>query len=151
MHRCPLGMRRDQSPTVVLAVRHSPERQIALPLRESVFVVDDDPSMRASMDRLLRRHGFDTTLFDTAGALLDHGKFYTAMCIILDVNLGAKSGIELRRRLAEKGVMTPVIYVTGNDCPANRAAALASGCIAYLIKPFAAQSLIESVERARIS
>ncbi|RZN09822.1 response regulator [Bradyrhizobium genosp. SA-3] len=128
-----------------------PGKAIALPLRESVFVVDDDPSMRASMDRLLRRHGFDTTLFDTAGALLDHGKFYTAICIILDINLGAKSGIDVRRRLAENGVIVPVIYVTGNDCPANRTAAIASGCIAYLIKPFGAQSLIESVERARTS
>ncbi|WP_312016197.1 MULTISPECIES: response regulator [Bradyrhizobium] len=79
------------------------------------------------MDGLLRGHGFDTTLFDTASALLEHGKFYTAICIILDINLGAKSGLELRRRLAEKGVIAPVIYVTGNDCVANRAAALASG------------------------
>ncbi|WBL76761.1 response regulator [Bradyrhizobium xenonodulans] len=122
-----------------------------MPLRESVFVVDDDPSMRSSMDRLLRRHGFDTTLFDTAGALLDHGKFYTAICIILDINLDGRSGIEVRRILAEKGVVAPVIYVTGNDSLASRAAALASGCVAYLVKPFAAQSLIESVERARIS
>ncbi|WP_439360823.1 response regulator transcription factor [Bradyrhizobium sp. DASA03007] len=125
-----------------------PGKAIALPLRESVFVVDDDPSMRASMDRLLRRHGFDTTLFDTAGALLDHGKFCTAICIILDINLGAKSGIDVRRRLAENGVIVPVIYVTGNDCPANRTAAIASGCFAYLTKPFSAESLIESVMRA---
>ncbi|SDG40460.1 Response regulator receiver domain-containing protein [Bradyrhizobium sp. Rc2d] len=141
---------RIQYPTIV-AVRHLPERQIALPLRESVFVVDDDPSMRASMDRLLRGYGFDTTLFDTASALLDHGKFYTAICIILDINLGAKSGIEVRRRLAENGVMAPVIYVTGNDCPANRTAAIASGCIAYLTKPFSAESLIESVTRATVA
>ncbi|MBH5397773.1 response regulator [Bradyrhizobium sp. CNPSo 4010] len=119
-------------------------------LRESVFVVDDDPSMRTSMDRLLRGHGFATTLFDTGNALLDHGGFQTAICIILDIDLGTKSGIEVRRNLAEKGIAAPVIYVTGNDSPTNRAAAIASGCIAYLIKPFAAQSLIESVQRARI-
>lgn len=121
-----------------------------MPLRESVFVVDDDLAMRTSMDRLLRGHGFATTLFDTGSALLDHGRFHTAICIILDINLGAKSGIEVRRSLADKGIAAPVIYVTGNDSPANRAAAMASGCIAYLIKPFAAQSLIESVERARV-
>ena len=125
-----------------------PERHVALPLRESVFVVDDDPSMRTSMDRLLRGHGFATTLFDTDSALLNHGRLHTAICIILDINLGARSGIEVRRSLAENGIAAPVIYVTGNDSPANRAAAIASGCIAYLIKPFAAQSLIESVERA---
>ena len=122
-----------------------------MPLRKSVFIVDDDPSVRTSMDRLLRGRGFDTKLFGNAAALLDHGRFNTAVCIILDVNLGEKSGIDLRRTLAEKGVEAPVIYVTGNDCPANRAAALASGCVAYLTKPFAAQSLIDSVERARVS
>ncbi len=51
----------------------------------------------------------------------------------------------------EQGVAAPVIYITGNDSPANRAAALGSGCIAYLIKPFTGESLIESVERAGIS
>ncbi|MCA1372105.1 response regulator [Bradyrhizobium sp. NBAIM08] len=124
-------------------------KAIALLLRESVFVVDDDPSMRTSMDRLLRGYGFATTLFDTGGALLDHDRFHTAICIILDINLGARSGIEVRQSLTEKGIEAPVIYVTGNDSPANRSAAIASGCIAYLIKPFAAQSLIESVQRAR--
>ncbi len=101
------------------------------------------------MDRLLRGHGFATTLFDTAGALLDHGRFHVAICIILDIDLGARSGIEVRRSLTEQGVEAPVIYVTGNDSPTKRAAALASGCIAYLTKPFAAQALIDSVERAR--
>lgn len=118
--------------------------------RESVFVVDDDLSMRTSMDRLLRGHGFATTLFDTGGALLDHDSFECAICIILDINLGTRSGIDVRRILTEKGIETPVIYVTGNDNPANRAAAVGSGCIAYLIKPFPAQSLIDSVERARL-
>lgn len=102
------------------------------------------------MNRLLRGHGFDATLFDSAGALLEYGRFDNAICIVLDINLGGTSGIDVRRKLAEQGVTAPVIYITGNDSPANRAAALASGCIAYLIKPFMAQSLIESVERAGI-
>ncbi|PDT91071.1 response regulator [Bradyrhizobium sp. Y36] len=122
-----------------------------MPLRRSVFVVDDDPSMRTSMNRLLRGYGFNATLFDSAGALLQHGKFDTAICIVLDIDLGGQSGIDVRRSLAEQGVTAPVIYITGNDSPANRAAALGSGCIAYLTKPFAAKSLIESVARAGIS
>ncbi|WP_298241828.1 response regulator [uncultured Bradyrhizobium sp.] len=122
-----------------------------MPLRRSVFVVDDDLSMRTSMNRLLRGYGFDVTLFESAGALLRYGKFDTAICIVLDIDLGERSGIDARRSLAEQGVTAPVIYITGNDSPANRAAALGSGCIAYLTKPFTAQSLIGSVERARIS
>ncbi|MDA9524070.1 response regulator receiver protein [Bradyrhizobium sp. CCBAU 11434] len=119
-----------------------------MPSRDTVFVVDDDPSMRTSLNRLLRAHGFVAALFDSANALLDQGKFDEAICIVLDINLGGKSGIDLRLRLAGQGVVAPVIYITGNDSAANRAAAMASGCVAYLTKPFSAQSLIASVERA---
>ena len=101
------------------------------------------------MKRLLREHGFDTTLFDSANALLSHGDFGSACCVVLDINLNGESGIVLRRRLADKGVELPVIYITGNDCEANRAAAIESGCIAYLTKPFAAESLIAPLVRVR--
>jgi FixJ family two-component response regulator len=119
-----------------------------LPTRKSVFVVDDDPSMRMGMKRLLRVHGYDATLFDSADALLSHGDFGRAFCVILDINLNGESGIALRRCLADRGVRLPVIYITGDDSEANRAAAIESGCIAYVAKPFAAQSLIEPVARA---
>ncbi|MBR0827568.1 response regulator [Bradyrhizobium manausense] len=116
--------------------------------RRSVFVVEDDTSMRMSIKRLLREHGFNALLFGSATALVDHGSLDEAVCLIIDINLNNQSGIELRRRLAHDGVTAPVIYITGNDSPANRAAALESGCIAYLTKPFAAHSLIGSIERA---
>ena len=116
--------------------------------RKLVFVVDDDPSMRMSMKRLLRQHGFEAKLFESAAALFGHGDFQDAVCIILDINLENESGIGLRRRLANQGVKAPVVYITGNDSPGNRSDAIESGCIAYLTKPFSAQSLIESVERA---
>jgi FixJ family two-component response regulator len=112
-------------------------------------VVDDDPPMRTSLKRLLREHGFDATVFESANALLDHSDFSRAVCIVIDINLDGQSGIDLRRRLTNDGVMAPVIYITGNDSQANRSAAIESGCIAYLTKPFTAQSLIESIERAR--
>jgi len=105
--------------------------------------------MRMGMKRLLREHGFDTTLFESASAVLTHADFGEAFCVILDINLDGESGIALRRRLADQGVRLPVIYITGNDSEANRAAAIESGCIAYLTKPFAARSLIEPIERVR--
>jgi FixJ family two-component response regulator len=118
------------------------------PHRKSVFLVDDDPSMLKGMRRLLKQHGYDTVPFETAKALANHGDFDRALCIVLDVNLGDGSGIDLRHQLAERGVKVPVIYITGNDNPATRMAAMASGCLAYLTKPFTAQSLIEPIERA---
>nr|WP_027577938.1 response regulator [Bradyrhizobium sp. Ai1a-2] len=115
--------------------------------RRSVLVVDDDRSMLRSLKRLLQQHGFDTTLFDSAGALLGHRDFGGAFCIILDINLNGQSGIDLRRRLLDNGITLPVIYITGNDSHANRTAATESGCVAYLTKPFAAKSLIEPIEK----
>jgi FixJ family two-component response regulator len=118
-----------------------------VPTRRSVFVVDDDPSMRMGIERLLRVHGFHSTMFESANALLTCGDFDKAFCLILDINLNGESGIELYGRLADSGASLPVIYITGNDSEANRAGAIASGCIAYLTKPFAASSLIEPIER----
>jgi FixJ family two-component response regulator len=105
--------------------------------------------MRLSINRLLREHGFVATLFGSAQALLDHDGFDEAMCMIIDINLNGQSGIELRRLLKDDGVRAPIIYITGNDSQANRSAAIESGCVAYLTKPFTAQSFIEAIERAR--
>jgi len=125
------------------------QRLVILSKSSSVFVVEDDASMRLSIKRLLREHGFNTTLFGSAEALLDHNGFNKAICIIIDINLNGQSGIELGRSLASDGVTAPVIYITGNDSQVNHLAAIESGCIAYLTKPFTAQSFIQAIERAQ--
>jgi len=104
--------------------------------------------MRISIQRLLREQGFSAKLFGSPKELLDHDDFSKAICIILDINLNGESGIDLRRSLTRDGVTAPVIYITGNDSEANRRAAIQSGCVAYLNKPFVAQSFIEAVKRA---
>jgi len=105
--------------------------------------------MLTGVKRLLRQHGYDSVLFSSAEAFKNHGDFEKAVCIILDINLNdGLSGIELRHRLKAAGIFVPVIYMTGNDNPAVRMAALQSGCLAYLRKPFSAKSLIEPLERA---
>ena len=71
----------------------------------------------------------------------------SACCVVLDINLNNESGIELRHRLRAAGISLPVIYITANDSPAVRMAAIESGCIAYLTKPFGAKSLIEPIEK----
>lgn len=113
-----------------------------------VFVVDDDPNMLRGMKRLLKEHGYDSLLFPSADAFQRHGHFEQAVCVVLDINLSDDSGIEVRHRLKAAGVSLPVIYITGKDNHATRMAAMESGCIAYLTKPFEAKSLIEPIERA---
>ncbi len=107
--------------------------------------------MLRGVNRLLREHGFQAVLFDSAQALQNHGDFDDACCIILDINLSDGSGIDLRNQLKATGILLPVIFITGNDNDATRLAALQSGCIAYLTKPFPAKSLIEPIELASAS
>ena len=116
--------------------------------RNIVLVVDDDPGVLKGVQRLLRAHAYEPILFSSAEAFKNHTEFEQAACVILDINLNDGSGIELRQGLKAAGVSVPVIYMTGNDNPAVRKAALDSGCIAFLTKPFSAQSLIESLKKA---
>ena len=116
--------------------------------RNIVLVVDDDPGVLKGVQRLLRAHAYEPILFSSAEAFKSHTDFEKAACIILDINLQDGSGIELRHRLKAAGNTVPVIYMTGNDTPAVREAALQSGCLAYLTKPFSARSLIEPLEIA---
>ena len=93
-------------------------------------------------------HAYEPILFSSAEAFKNHTDFEETVCVIFDINLNDGSGIELRCRLKDAGVSVPVIYMTGTDNPAVRKAALASGCVAFLKKPFAAQSLIEPLKNA---
>jgi FixJ family two-component response regulator len=116
--------------------------------RKLIFVVDDDPGMLRGLKRLLNEHGYDSVLFPSADAFRNHDDYGEAVCVILDVDLGGESGIEVRHGLKATDASLPVIFMTGKDNRATRAAAMESGCIAYLTKPFAAKSLIEPIERA---
>jgi FixJ family two-component response regulator len=118
--------------------------------RKLVFVVDDDPGMLRGVQRLLREHGYDSMSFASADAFQKHDDFDEAICVVLDINLNDESGIAVRHRLKAAGISLPVIYITGKDSHATRMAAIESGCLAYLTKPFAAKSLIEPIERASI-
>ncbi|PSO33411.1 response regulator transcription factor [Bradyrhizobium sp. MOS002] len=113
---------------------------------DPILVVDDDTSMLRSIKRLLGRFGYSSVLFSSAEAFAEHGDLDKALCVLLDINLGDASGIELRHRLKAAGNSVPVIFMTGNDTPAIRHAAHQSGCLAYLTKPFSTSSLIEPLQ-----
>ena len=113
-----------------------------------VLVVDDDPGMLNGVQRLLRQHAYRPRVFSTAQEFQNYADIEMAVCVILDINLPDGSGIELKHGFNADGISVPVIYMTGNEDPAVREAALASGCIAFLAKPFAARELIEPLHRA---
>jgi FixJ family two-component response regulator len=118
--------------------------------RKRVLVVDDDLGILRAIERLLRLHAYEPILFSSAQAFKSYTDFENAVCVILDINLNDGSGIELRQDLKAGGVFLsmPVIYITGNANPAVHGAAVASGCVAFLEKPFSAQSLIETLKKA---
>ena len=119
-----------------------------MPEQNVVLVVDDDAMMLKSVARLLRQLGYASVLFPSAEAFANHSDFNGVICVLLDIDLGDVSGIEVRRRLKETNNSVPVIYITGNDSPTVRRAAHQSGCLAYLTKPFSAKSLMEPLHRA---
>jgi FixJ family two-component response regulator len=116
--------------------------------RNRVLIVDDDLGMLRAVKRLLRQHDYEPILFSSAQAFKSHTEFEKAACVILDIDLNDGSGIELRNGLKAAGVSVPVIYITGNETPAVREAALASECVAFLTKPFSAEELIEPLKKA---
>jgi len=116
--------------------------------RNLVFVVDNDAMMLRSIARLLRQLGYESVLFPSAEAFANQSDFDGVVCVLIDIDLGDASGIEVRHRLKEANISVPVIYITGNDSPAVRTAAHQSGCLAYLTKPFSAKSLMEPLHRA---
>ncbi len=114
--------------------------------RHLVIVVDDDPGMLRAVQRVLRVHGFETEVFSSVEAFLEGAHLGDATCLVLDVHLQNISGIDLRRQLTRSGHSLPVIFITAVESEATRKAALESGCVAYLHKPFPSDRLIEAIE-----
>ena len=104
--------------------------------------------MLRAIKRLLLQHDYEPILFSSAQAFKSHADFEKAACVILDIDLPDGSGIDLREDLKAAGVSMPVIFITGNANPKVREAAVASGCVAFLTKPFSSGELIEMLKSA---
>jgi FixJ family two-component response regulator len=113
-----------------------------------VAVVDDDPGMRKAMRDLLRVLDYDTELYVSGETFMSSAAASQASCLLVDVQLGGMSGIELRRRLAASGFATPIIFMTGSDSTTILNEALNAGCVALLRKPFPANLLKDAIDKA---
>ena len=111
-------------------------------------IVDDDPSMLSATETLLNAHGFSTVAFGSAEEFLARSSLTKIDCLLLDIDLGGMSGIELRHHLTEAGDDLPVIFMTGLEGEAARGQAIDAGCVAYLRKPIPTGQLVEAVNRA---
>jgi FixJ family two-component response regulator len=113
-----------------------------------VAVVEDDPSMRRSIERLLTVLGCKVEGFSSAEALLERGHLDQLGCLVLDIHLPGMSGFELRDRMTETGSSLPTIFITAIEDDDVEAAAVRLGCVAYLHKPFSPDLLVSAVNRA---
>jgi FixJ family two-component response regulator len=113
--------------------------------RKVIAVIDDNFAVLGAMSRLLTKLGYDTELYVSAQELLDAARNTEANCLIVDIQLGDSCGIELAQRLADDGFTIPVIFMTANNSELVRARVLAMGCVAFLIKPFTADTLVEAL------
>ncbi len=113
-----------------------------------IAVVDDDESVRDALRSLLKSVGFKAEAFASAAELLNSGQLLGLACLILDVRMPGMSGIELQDRLTASHDGVPIIFISAHADEEARARALASGAIAFLVKPFSDEALLDAIEVA---
>jgi FixJ family two-component response regulator len=116
--------------------------------RPHVFVVDDDPSVRKALGRLLRSAGFQTDTFDSAQEFLRHPRYQAPACLVLDVQMPGLDGLELQRSLAEANVALPIVFITGHGDIPMSVRAMKVGAVDFLPKPFEDHQLLTAVRQA---
>jgi len=115
----------------------------------TVYVVDDDESVRASLKMLIESSGYPVVTFESAEDFLHQSFKESPACLILDIRLPGMSGFGLQKQLSESETRIPVIFITGHDKPRMEDEAKRIGGIAYLRKPFEEQCLLDAIELAR--
>lgn len=116
--------------------------------RPLIAVVDDDDSVRESLCGLFRSVGLAVQVFASAAAFLKSDDLSKTDCVILDVRMPCMTGLELRRQLVASHRALPVIFMTAFDDAQMRSQALNDGAVAFLIKPFSEEALLQAVETA---
>lgn len=114
----------------------------------TVFIIDDDAAVRASIQDLLQSLGLRSECFATAEEFLQRKRPDGPSCLILDVRLPGISGLEFQRRLADAGVHTPIIFITGHGDIPMTVRAMKSGAVEFLTKPFLDQDLMRAIRQA---
>ncbi|WP_374470028.1 response regulator FixJ [Phenylobacterium sp.] len=113
-----------------------------------VHVIDDDEAMRESLGFLLDTAGFAARTYESAVAFLEHAHDLAPGCIVTDVRMPEMNGLELVRRLKERGVALPVIVITGHGDVPLAVEAMKAGVIDFLEKPFDDEALLQAVRSA---
>jgi FixJ family two-component response regulator len=114
----------------------------------TVYVVDDDLSVRKALGNLLRSAGLTVQLFASADEFLRHERADGPACLVLDVRLPGGNGLDLQQELAELGSHIPIIFITGHGDVQMSVRAMKAGALEFLQKPFRDQDLLDAIQEA---
>jgi FixJ family two-component response regulator len=114
----------------------------------TVFVIDDDDLVRASIQGLLKSVGLRSETFGAAQEFLRSQRPDGPSCLVLDVRLPGVNGLDLQRELAEAGIRIPIIFITGHGDIPMSVKAMKSGAVEFLTKPFRDQDLLDAIHQA---
>ena len=141
--------------TLTDVVEHEMRSSVMPPVKPIVFVVDDDISVRESLELLIGTAGWHPELFASAQAFLDHPPVSVPNCLVLDISLPGLNGLELQKRVTAERSEMPIIFITGHGDVPKTVQAMKAGAIEFLTKPFADDVLLgaihQALERSRIS
>jgi FixJ family two-component response regulator len=113
-----------------------------------VFIVDDDVSVRESLELLIQNEGWQAETFASAQEFLDHPRATLPSCLILDVSLPGLNGLELQQRVAAQRTDMPIIFITGHGDIPMTVRAMKAGAIEFLTKPFSDEVLLSAIRQA---
>jgi FixJ family two-component response regulator len=113
-----------------------------------IFVVDDDPSVRKSLTRVMTSAGYAVEAFASARDFLTRAPCAGPSCLVLDVRMPGLTGLELQEALASKDHRMPIVFITGHGDISMSVKAMKAGAADFITKPFDVDSLLEAVQRA---
>lgn len=115
---------------------------------QTVFVVDDDVSVRESLELLIRFAGWRPETFESAQAFLDRPRLLVPSCLVLDVSLPGLNGLELQKRVAADRSDMPIIFITGYGNIPITVQAMKAGAVEFLVKPFSDDDLLNAIRHS---
>jgi FixJ family two-component response regulator len=134
--------------TLAHAFGHQLESSTMTPATPIVFVVDDDISVRESLELLIRSEGWEPETFASAQEFLARPRALVPSCLVLDVSLPGLSGLELQKRVATERTDVPIIFITGYGDVPMTVQAMKAGAVEFLTKPFSDDVLLSAIRNA---
>jgi FixJ family two-component response regulator len=114
-----------------------------------ISIIDDDESIRAGLNNLVKSHGYIAHTFASADAFLQSAQLHNSWCVIADVRMPVMSGVQLQSHLRSQGYQVPFIFITAIPDESSRRQAFDDGAICFLTKPFDESNLIGCLDAAR--